>query len=162
MEKQVAKPQIKESCNQEKTTTRKKTTLGELGRQLPVGIKTADGQLVKAFDHRRMKTKDEKAIAKHIKARMTQGQHVSHVLAQMCDRIGPYEFDDNMKFEDRIIRIGQMFMGDVMHAYMSLRVAIIGPKVGLDVTCGGCRKEFRFFADLESTEVTTVTDDQDL
>lgn len=163
MEKQVGTPPVKaEGGEQEQKSTRTKTTLEELGRQLPIGIKTADGHLIKAFDYRRMKTKDERAISKAIKAKMTQGQHVSYVLAQMCDRIGPYEFDEKMKTEERIVRIGQMFMGDVMYAYMALRVGIMGPSIPLDVTCATCRKEFKYFADMNTTEVTTVRDESDL
>lgn len=162
MEKRVGTKQEAKQTNEQRKPSRKKTTLAELGRQLPIGVKAPDGGLIRAFDYHPMKTKDERAIGKCRKAKMPQGVHMSHVLAQMCDRIGPHEFDDRMKTEERVVRIGQMFMGDVFYAYVSLRVAVMGPELKMNVKCGSCGKEFKFDADLNTTEVVTVENEEDL
>lgn len=137
-----------------------KTTLGELGPQLPIGIPDKTGTLQKALDVRKWRLPEEREIGalraeyKH----KNVGKYLSALLAKMCTVIGSHTFDDSLEDSQRMLTINQMFLGDVLYAYVWLRFKSMGPDVPLHPSCPYCSADFRFKGDLASLEVATVSD----
>jgi len=132
----------------------KTKTLKELGPNLPLGIKTESGVFEKTIELKRWTMKQEKELGaiREDNPQAKMGQYVSMVLAHMCTRLGPYNFDgmDNVK---KLLKISQMHSGDVFYAYCWLRYKSLGKDLGLDLTCGRCDQEFVWNADMETLEV---------
>lgn len=136
----------------------KRTTLGELGTKLPIGVvDSKTGNLGKHFAVRPWRLKEERAIGK-IRAEnehSSVAEYVSMVLAYMCTKFGNHDFE-KMKIEERRLIISTAFMADVFYAYVWLRREAIGPELKLDLTCNSCRAKFVFAGDLDSIEVGTI------
>lgn len=148
--------------NQEAKPEAVKTTLGELGPQLPIGIPDKTGALQKTLDVRKWRMPEEQEIGALRSAHQGKnvGKYVSALLAKMCTRLGPYTFDDSMKTDDRLLAIAKMSLADALYAYVWLRFKATGPDYPLESQCPYCRTEFPFKADLSSLEVVTITDVQ--
>jgi hypothetical protein len=151
-----AAPETERDGAPEAAPRRLKTTLGERGPLLPVGFDVG-GALVKGFVTKSWKTKDERELAKLKKPRMSMATYIGNVLGQMLSQFGPHSFSPEAKMAERLVGIGQAYMGDVFYAYMYLRTQVIGSELKMDVTCPtpDCGN-FRFVGDLGSTEVICV------
>lgn len=158
MEKETIKKE-----DQEPKTTLKTVLLQELGSRLPLGIQDSAGGFNNSLALRRWTMKQEKELGELRKENKgaNMGEYVSMVLSSMCSRIGPYDFE-NMKFEERRVRISQMWMGDVFAAYCLLRKKALGKILGMDTSCPFCDKAEDFNADLDTIEVTTAENLEDL
>jgi len=142
----------------------RKTTLGELGPNLPLGFIDASGAHVKSMAERPWRMKEEKELAAlkdDTDESMSVGQHVSGILATMYSRLGHYDFNELEMAKRRII-LSQAFMGDVWYAYVWLRCQSLGSDLKIQVRCPTCRKLFPFVADLKTTEVCTAGKLEDL
>jgi len=135
----------------------KTTTLGELGFNLPLGIPDGGGGLVRSFALRPWRFKEEKELAELIEQNpdATLAQYVSMVVATLCSSIGPHDFSQ-MKWEEKLIVIGQMWMGDVFFIYITLRKEAIGNVISLAPKCPGCGRNFNFDGHLDSINVLTT------
>lgn len=137
-----------------------KTTLGEWGPQLPIGVLDPAGQVGRSLEVRKWRMKEEKEIgalrAEHRNKNV--GKYVSALLARMCTKLGPHTFDDSMRVEDRLLIINQMYMADVLYAYVWLRFKSLGKDLPFAPRCPYCRNEFSFKANLNSLDVVAVFD----
>lgn len=129
-------------------------TLKEQGANLPLGIMSEAGAFEKGIELKRWTMKQEKELGaiREDNPQAKLGQYVSMVLAHMCTKLGPYNFDgmDNVK---KLLKISQMYSGDVFYAYCWLRYKALGKDLGLNLTCGRCSKEFVWTADMESMQI---------
>jgi hypothetical protein len=133
-----------------------KTTLKELGPNLPMGVIAPDGSVTKSIEIRPWRMKEEKELGLMRDSNRSENiaRWVTRVLSSMCTRLGSLDLAD-MKMNERIIHIGQLPMGDILYAYMWLRYKSLGNVVPMDINCSACRKEFTISADLETLEVIT-------
>jgi hypothetical protein len=75
----------------------------------------------------------------------------------LCTKLGPHNFEGK-KLDEKQLHISQMFMCDVMYAYVWNRVQALGPELTVDIKCPNCNGEFPFAADLDTIEVTCCDD----
>jgi len=131
--------------------------LKEQGPKLPLGILGPSGEYHKDIAVRPWRLKEEKELGKLAdeNREVNVSEHVSMVLATMCTQLGPHNFD-KIKFEERRVHIGQMYMGDVFYAYCWLRLQSMGANLSVDITCALCRNKFKFDANVESLEIATA------
>src|SRR4029078_13099643 len=134
------------------------TTIGALGVSLLVGS-NGRGTVDKNLVFHEMTTGDERVIANKSKEDMQMTEQVSIVLAQMVDKLGEWDLSE-MKFPERLIRIRQLYMADVLTACMHLRIDTIGPDFSLEWKCACNRnKSWISKCDLKSTKVTVPKDE---
>ena len=138
-----------------------KTTLAELGSQLPVGIRTAPGSLDKTLVVRPWKTKDEREIARLKKPDTSIAKYVALIIGTMCERIGPHDLAQ-MKPAERELIISQMYLGDVFYAYCYLRRMVMGSKLKVEFDCAHCKERIPYVANLDTLEVNTVEREEQL
>lgn len=138
--------------------TKRTVLLKDLGANMPLGISITDGFArdiaVKPW---RMKEERELGGLRDANRDSNMAQYVGMVLATLCSKLGHHNFD-GMKFAERRVVIGQMYMGDVFYAYIWLRVQTMGNELKLKLTCPQCELKFDYTADLESVEVITADD----
>lgn len=141
----------------------KKITLKELGNEMPMGILGADKKYHKNISFRPWRMKEEKELGRIRSDNQGAniGRYVSMVVATMCDKLGPHDFS-NMKLEEKVIMISQMFMGDVFAVYCTLRKHNMGNILGMIITCPRCGNQFDFNGDLDTLEVTTAEHPNDM
>ncbi len=134
----------------------KETTVKELGLNLPLGISDGADGLVKSFALRPWRFKEEKELGELAEKNpdANLAQHVAMVVATMCTRLGPHNFEE-MKWEEKLVHLGQMWMGDVFYIYILLRMQSLGGTLELRPKCATCRKEFDFDGILKSIRVLT-------
>lgn len=136
----------------------KKTTLAELGPNLPIGLRSPSGSYETRLSARRWTLKEEKQLARFKAEESTYTKYVSTVLGTMLSRIGPANFDEVTDIYARKVAVGQMYMADVFYAYVWLRIQAIGPELVVPVKCRKCNTEFNFTGDLNTTEVIIPAD----
>lgn len=131
--------------------------LKDLGPRLPLGVPDTGGAYRGDLVCKPWTMREEKELGslRDSNRDSNMAQYVSMVLATMYERIGPHDFS-GMKFDERRLRVGQMYMGDVYYAYVWLRLQALGPELGIELTCATCNSKFTFPADLETIEVTTA------
>jgi hypothetical protein len=134
------------------------STFEDYGSRLPIGY-LKDGELHRGFAFRRFTMKEERALEaiRKKQRRMTMGSLVSTVLAHMLTRLGPYDMD-SLDDGPRRLLVNQMYMADVMYAYIMLRIEALGPEVAFDVDCATCAHRWRFKADMTRTDVKVAED----
>lgn len=132
----------------------KKTNLKEVGPILPLGVEE-NGVYVRDLAVKRWTFKQEKELGelKEENADVRLGRYVSMVLATMCTKLGPYDFE-NMDFNQRLLSISQMWSGDVLYAYCWLRYKSLGKEVGMKIQCPSCPSEIDYVADMETLEIS--------
>lgn len=133
-----------------------KTTLIELGPNLPVGVDWR-GTFGKNIAVRPWRMREEKALGeiRDKNRNINVAQFTTIVLAYMCTKLGKHDFE-TMKLEERKVIVSQMFLPDVYYAWLFLRTQTLGPELHTKLTCPRCQSEFDFIADLNTTEVHTV------
>jgi hypothetical protein len=143
--------------------TRVKTTLGEYGDKLPIGILDKDGVLHKDIVTKPWKTRDERELGKKVAPDTGMVEHVPLVVANMCSRIGPYRMDEIPDAEKSVI-LSTMYMADVFYAYALLRMKSMGHSLRLTVACPRmhCGVRFPYAGDLRTTEVMAVDNIDDI
>lgn len=134
-----------------------KMTLSDLGMFMPLGISSPDG-MVKSFGVKPWRFKEEKQLAELMgkKKSSNLAEYVSIVLSTMCTHIGQHNFEE-MRWEEKLLLISQMWMGDVFYIYIMLRKEAIGRELNLRPTCPSCGESFDFTGDLDSIEVKTAS-----
>jgi len=136
------------------------TTLVERGANLPLGILNDEGAWATDIAVRPWRMKEEKALGKlrDENRNINFAQYVSMVLAVMCSRLGPHDFNSIEDMAKRRVHIGQMWLGDVFYAYCWLRYRSLGSELALDITCpfSSCGNQFAYYADLRTLEVSTA------
>ena len=156
------------SLAEEKPETRKSTkrivTLEELGPHLPFGVSIGGGPPKKEFSVRPMKTADNRTLAKKKKKQnMGMAEYVGLILGNQMGNIGGYDFA-SMKDGERTLRLGQLYMGDVLYAYVYLRRESMGDDLKMEVRCGVCpnKAPFTWVGKLGTVEISVADDEKDL
>ena len=140
------------------------TTIGEYGMKLPVGGISGSGTLIKTFQAKAMKTREEREIARLKTSRETVMRYTTSILAVLLEEMGGVDLKDLKDIDQRKVQIGRFTMADVMYVWTWLRIKNIGPEFPVKFNCGNphCGKEIRMNADLNSTKVTVAEDPADL
>lgn len=163
--KMVAAPKTEPAATETPATKerRKKTTLAERGPLLPIGVNLGSG-FVRDMAHRPWKTKDERELGKLKRPKMNMAQYVTTVLAHLYTKVGPHVFTEDVKMDERRIKLGQMYMPDIFYMYIWLRMNVIGEQLKMDLTCPkpNCAKKFAFTGELGTLDVYTADDVNDL
>lgn len=135
------------------------TTVADYGHALPIGV-LKDGQLHRSFAFKTFRMKEERELDAKRKAnkQMSVGTFVASVLAHMLTQLGPYADFQAMSEEHRINAIQQMYVADVMYAWICLRIEALGSAITFPLKCPRCEVEFKFHADLSLTDVTVYED----
>lgn len=147
----------------EETTTKLiETTIKDMGITLCVGTSSEGSALDKRVEFSEMTTADEKEINKKSRKGVTMGNMVTIVLAQMVTRLGEFDFT-KLSAPEKLLRINQLYMGDVLLSYMHLRIDTMGPEYMVEITCPcSPSKPFKVKADLHSTKVTAAKAEDDM
>lgn len=148
-----------EGASVARIVTRITTTMAEYGDKMPIGILDGDGRLHKDIVCKPWKTRDERLLGQKIAPDAGMVEHVPLVVANMCSRIGPHNFD-GMDDAKKSVILSTMYMADVFYVYALLRSKTMGPKLHLTVNCPrvGCGVNFPYSGDLTTIEVIAVDD----
>jgi hypothetical protein len=144
--------------SQRKPPEFKVVPMRQLGATLPVGIFT-NGRYERSFGVRPFRLREEKAIGE-LRSRgrgLNTGRLVAEVLSKMCTHIGPYNFEE-MKESERLLRISQMYLMDVLYVYVYLRVNALGDELPLMITCPNCRHTFKITTHLNDLDIRVLAD----
>ena len=143
-----------------KSSRIKKIALAELGARLPIGVGPT---LEKDFGVRVWKTKDERELGQKKKSAKRFGEFVTVVLGHMLSSLGGVAFGPELDANQRALMFSNMYVADVLYAWLYLRREAIGPTLDLRVTCPRCPDtKFQFAGDLNSVEIGTVDSLDDL
>lgn len=148
---------------QESKPTLGKSTLGDRGPMLSLGIPGTDGQLHRDIALRPWKGAVMRELGKlrEETKQVTAAEHVALVLSHLCTRLGPHDFTKLQKKEKRLV-VSQMYMGDVYHAYFWARLQSLGPQLFADITCPNCRQEMKGWeTDLAGLDITIAESKED-
>lgn len=128
-------------------------TIGKRGPRLPLGIQLR-GETFQDIAVRRWRMKEERQLGElrdeHKDANLAV--YVSIVLATMCTRLGPHDFD-KMSLVERRLAISQMYLGDVMYAYVWLRIKSLGSDFHIKFKPPMAKEALDITADLNTVEV---------
>lgn len=142
------------------TSPIKRTTMEKLGPSLPIGtIDPATGALNKTMSWRNWNMKTEKALGRLRDDHRNQNQarFAAMVVAFLYELVGAQTFEgDAGKIKKDMITIGQMWMGDILYAYIWLRKEFVSSTFDMDCTCPSCLNKFIFRAELDTVTVRTV------
>lgn len=133
-------------------------TLVQQGPILPIGIQTPEG-FNRTIEVRPWRLKEERELGelrdKNKKA--TAFQFASMVLGTLCTKLGPNDFtESSLKMPKKQAAVGQMFLGDVLYAYLWLRHETLGSTLEMQLSCPACGKSYAFNADLDTLPVSQV------
>lgn len=146
----------------EKESSRIKTTVGDYGERLPVGI-LKDGILHKDISIKRWNTKGERELGAKVASDASIAEYVSVIVANMCTHLGPHNMDELDDGEKSLI-VSTMYMADVFYAYTLIRIKAMGPRLRTMIKCPrpGCSVEFPYVGDLNTTDVVAVENIDDI
>lgn len=133
-----------------------RTTLGEWGRQLPIGI-LHEGALHRNFTFKRFTAAQEREIeiVKREKKGMGQPDFVLEVLSRMVTQLGPHNFESMRDVERRVV-LQSLWMADIFVLWVWLRIDAMGNDVKFRMTCRGCREDLKPEVSLEDIDVKVV------
>jgi len=137
-----------------------KTTMSDLGANLPLGVLDPTGALAKQFSVRPWRMKEEKELGKlrnEIKGTVSVAQQTGLVVAHMLNSVGNHDFTKLQHPEKQLV-VSQMFMGDVWYVYAYVRKQCIGEEVPMKLTCPRCGIEFDYQANLQTLQVNHASD----
>jgi len=133
-------------------------TVAKQGFQLPIGALEGDA-LDKAFAFRPYTMAEDKAIARDIAhdPQATESAKVTAALKHTLITLGSRDLSE-AKPEQVEAAVKGMFFGDVMYAYLLLRIVSVGKEVKFPYSCPFCRTPFIFTGDLNTVRVTCFDD----
>lgn len=130
-------------------------TLESLGGNLPLGVLNQDGAYAKALRVKKWRMKEERQLGNLGAKDGSIARFASAILSTMVETVGVHNFaNEDMKQEEKLLHISQMWMPDVFYSYVWLRVAAMGNLLQLNLTCPyNSGHKFPYTADLNTTEV---------
>lgn len=141
----------------EKTEGIKRVTLREQGPVLPLGNILSGDKVSRDIDVRDWTFKQERQLGERRKTMGNEGdnmaRYVSAVLAAMCPALGGHDFSDPAKQEMNEIKVGQMWLPDVMYAYVWLRYKALGHELPLTLTSPTTKQKFDWVGDLNTLTI---------
>ena len=127
----------------------KKTTLSELGLNLPIGAKKYKA---KSFAFKSWGMDEEKKIGE-LKRKHKTGQFLSEVLALMLDHCCGESFE-SLEHPRKLLMINQLPLMDVLYLWVYLRYDQVDEYIRMDVGCPFCsRMNKDFIANLGGLDV---------
>lgn len=145
-------------------STLQRTTLAKWGPRLPIGTHDpATGKLEKSIAHGTWDLGVEKRLGKLRDEAKNQSPArfpavvVTYLYSQLGGlKLGNYDNGAKSSFEKDLLGVTQVFMGDVLYAYVWLRREVLGKDVPMELTCPRCRYTCPFTADLDTLDVRAV------
>lgn len=143
-----------ENENPQPSAAVKQVSLPELGPTLPIGV---DGSADRSMSFKRWNLRVEKELGEKRKAvpNANLGEWASILLSEMATKIGPHDFTQ-MKEAERRLALSQMYMQDVLYAYLYLRYAAMGASLKIDMECPYHEYSFVWPGDLSTLMVRTI------
>lgn len=145
-----------EEAKEVKKPYSRRTTLKELGNNLPVIRKSATGELIKnrSFTFLEWTMETEEKIASFQEKAQNTGLLVNFILRTLLDEFCGQSFQD-MPDEQKALIINQLEFPNVMYMYMYLRYEEMGNEYNVgNVGCPTCKKlNENFVADLGTLEI---------
>jgi hypothetical protein len=148
-----------EMMHQAKAGMYQLTTLGKMGRQLPIGLLSPDGRVLsKSFTMKPFTFEEELAVGEmREQARLSTGEFIVKLLALMTEEVGGTRIADLKDDAARELFFHGMFMADVLYMYVWLRIEAMSNVMSMLITCPGSRcagkPPFEFHGDLNGIDV---------
>lgn len=122
----------------------KRTTIRELGQQLPIGIPLEDGTLVKSFELRPFKARVDRhlEIWREANANKSISYVVTQYVAMILKSIGERAYalgKDGSPSDETAFDITQLFFADVMYIYVWSRINELDSFIVKPIRCPVCR-----------------------
>lgn len=145
------------TTEEEKTEGIKRVTLAEQGPVLPIGVQLATEALGRDIATRNWTFKQERRLGERRKTMGDEGdnmaRYVSAVLVTMCPSLGGHDFSKENEQELNEVKVGQMWLPDVMYAYVWLRYKALGHELPLTLMSPYTKKKFDWVGDLNTLTV---------
>lgn len=145
-----------ETTEEEKTEGIKRVTLLEQGPVLPIGVETQAG-LGTDIATRNWTFKQERHLGDRRKQMGDEGdnlaRYVSSVLVTMCPSLGGQDFSNAQEQDFNELKVGQMWLPDVMYAYVWLRYKALGHELPLTLVSPYTKQKFDWVGDLNTLTV---------
>lgn len=144
-----------------------KTTCGELGNTLPIGVPSnpqdPSSPRDKHFSFKPWTVKDERVVGgiRDKNRGMSHATFVAHVLAHFLEQWGPHDFTD-MSTKNKLLYLTQSYSADILAAWVALRREAIGDDLLMEISCPVCRAKFKREFDLAETDATVAGEDEEL
>jgi hypothetical protein len=140
-------------------------TLGEWGKQLPIGIEQEDGTFLRSFDMKPLDWPKEREINRHwgaSRGNLTLSNYIGTILACTVTSIGNQDIT-KFKIPKRLLIFNSMYQGDVFYMYAYLRILSLGNEMKLgQIRCSMCGHQFPYTADLSTLETVVINKPEDL
>jgi hypothetical protein len=148
-----------------------KTTMGEQGQKLPVGVREGRSihrdfslRAYKSYIDRHMGDWDETAEGRYTSRAAKIAARIPKLLSLLCESFGgvamPLDDKRNSTAESEL-KFWSFSYADVMYAYIYARIASLGPLIEVPFTCGKCKKSQRAVFDLNTLELDVLDDDDE-
>lgn len=134
------------------------SSLAENGPVLPIGIRDPAGAYCKDLKVKDWTMKEETRLGEKIeeqKQNVRVGRYISLVLSHLCEKIGSHDFT-SMSEKAKQLAISQMYLADVLFAYLWLRLESMGHKFPLQLQCPNCGSASNMDTDLRELDVRSV------
>ena len=139
-------------------------TIKQMGNSLPVGLlPRPEWKFLpkdNSFKFREWGFEQEQQIAKLKNTEKSIGRFASQVLDMMLLELGGVNWEK--LGEQRVLVMNQMFMADMLHLYICLRIESIGHEFALsNLRCTSCGHEHKeFVVDLRDLDVDCLSSDE--
>lgn len=135
-------------------------TMGDLGRELPVGIPGPGGKREKALSFKRWTALDDRIIGEWVDGNKSRphGELVQFILNRFLVAFGPHSDFQALPEGKRGLALAQATAGDVLYTWLALRSSALGDEIGLDIGCPTCRGRFSFAGSLADLDVVVPED----
>ena len=134
-----------------------KTTLAELGLNLPVGVHGAGGKLLKTFELRPWTMKEEVEVGKLKRPGMTTGRLVLELIGLFAVHVGGVKVGE-MKKAERDLFLSTLYVPDALYIYTYLRREAKGSILPVKFTCPRCSEPIDLDGDLDGMDVVVVAE----
>lgn len=144
-----------------------KTTLGDYGLQLPIGvIEGTPANLAKGFAFKPYRMKEEKVFGQMRRRKGGPGNHQGRIVVALLAFMltewgGDTDFASKSK-KHRENAILHANMVDVLYAYLNLRTEALGDFIEVKIECATCGHSWNWSADLTSLDFDVVRTIEDL
>jgi hypothetical protein len=151
----------------EKTSFLRKTTLGELGPNLPIGM-ISNGQLKKNISCRRWRFAEEKKLSAYKKDNkgVLLGDYIAFMMGMLMTEIGDHKWIDEITPDNqmqRLLSVYGLYQPDVLYMFMYARKVALGNILeGAEFSCPYCQFENKRNLDLDDLDVLVIDKPEDL
>jgi len=145
---------MKKTKKPKKKTFFEKSTIGEFGNVLPIGIPEVANR---SFSFKsRIMFGDRKMIADLRDQGLPIGKYVSSVLGLFVDRVGDTNIQGMEEEVERLLFFRSMYFADVLYMYYRLKIEKFGKTLAWIVNCPYHKFSFEYEADLGTADVQYI------